>query len=120
MINKEPQYISSVGELNKHKGEIIVCYYYWGERKDRPYFMWMGKYMGLQWPENYYGRESIEGARLIMEKQMTIGDCYGFDRKAPYELSGESCDAQSYVRIPTKEELKIYMNFFRHIRIFGR
>ena len=114
------QLITTIHELNKHKGEIIVCYYYWGKKKDKPYFMWMGKYMGLQWPEDYYGRESIEGVRLIMENQITIGDCYGFDRKVPYELTGKGCDAQQYIRTSSEEELKTYMYFQRHKRIFGK
>lgn len=119
-MDEQLQFIKTIHELNRHKGEIIVCYYYWGGKKDKPYFMWMGKYMGLQWPEDYYGRESIEGVRLMMENQITIGDCYGFDRKVPYELSGNGCDAQSYIRIPTEEELKTYMYFQRHKRIFGK
>ena len=122
MINKEPQYISSVGELNKHVGEILVCYYYWGNKIDKPWFMWMGKFQGLVKSCNFgtHDRDSIRGKRLLMDNEMTIGDCYGFKQKAPYELLGNSCDAQSFIRTPTKEELKTYMNFFRHIRIFGR
>ena len=118
-MDEQLQFIETVDELNKHKGEILLFYYY-RNKTDKPWYMWMGKYMGLQWPENYYGRESIEGVRLMMENQITIGDCYGFDRKVPYELNGKGCDAQQYIRIATEEEFKTYMYFQRHKRIFGK
>lgn len=123
-MDEQLQHIKTVDELNKHKGEILVCYYYWN-KTDKPWFMWMGKFLGLDKSSRGFGqhdKNSVKGKRLFMEKQMTIGDCYGFDKhkKVPYELIGTGCDAQSYIRIPTKEELKTYMNFFRHIRIFGR
>lgn len=118
-MDEQLQLIETVDELNKHKGEILLFYYYWN-KTDKPWFMWMGKFLGISENNNRTRDKSIKGKYLYVEKQMTIGDCYGFHRKAPYELFGNSCDAQSFIRTPTKEELKIYMNFQRHIRIFGR
>lgn len=118
-MDEQLQLIETVDELNKHKGEILVFYYYWN-KTDKPWFMWMGKFLGIS-KNNRTWDKYIKGKYLYVEKQMTIGDCYGFNnQKVPYELIGNGCDAQSYIRIPTKEELKTYMNFFRHIRIFGR
>ena len=121
-MDEQLQHIKTVDELNKHIGEILVCYYYWNHKIDKPWFMWMGKFLGISEINSRTRDKSIKGKYLYVEKQMTIGDCYGFDRykKVPYELIGTGCDAQSYIRIPTKEELKIYMSFFRRIRIFGR
>jgi hypothetical protein len=120
-MDEQLQLIETVDELNKHKGEILLFYYYWN-KTDKPWFMWMGKFLEISEIKSRTRDKSIKGKYLCVEKQMTIGDCYGFNihKKVPYELIGAGCDAQSYIRIPTKEELKTYMNFFRHIRIFGR
>jgi hypothetical protein len=42
------------------------------------------------------------------------------DKKTPFLIKGEgSSNAQSYAKLPTKEELNKYRNVMRHIRIFG-
>jgi len=112
-------YIETLGELRQHKGELIVCFYYMGERQDKPYFKWIGKFLDIS-PQPYDKDDNlVRGKHLKMENMLTIGDCYGFIKKEPYELCGSYCDAQSIVRLPTKEEISTYMNFFRHKRIFG-
>ena len=59
------------------------------------------------------------------------GDCSGQGVDTPHYIGmdrgiitlsgkkGEVSSAQSYVRTPTKKEMKAYMNIFRHMRIFG-
>lgn len=118
-MNEEGQFITTLGELRKHFGEILLFYYYMGAKQDKPYFMWMGKLMQVN--KQPYDRDDnlVRGKHLRVENMLAIGDCYGFGQKPPYELAGTYCDAQSLVRIPTKEEMKTYMNFFRHKRIFG-
>lgn len=119
MEKENKQYIETLGELRKHFGEILIFYYYKGEKQDKPYFMWMGKLMQVN--KQPYDKDDnlVRGKHLRVENMIAIGDCYGLIQKPPYALDGIYCDAQSVVRIPTKEEMKTYMNFFRHKRIFG-
>ena len=118
-MKEEYALISTLGELKKHKGEILVFYYYMGTIQDKPYFMWMGKFLEIS--KQPYDKDDnlVKGKHLRMENMLTIGDCYGFEKKAPYEIGGSYCDAQSIVRLPTKEEINVYRNFYRHKRIFG-
>lgn len=119
MEKENKQYIETLGELRKHKGEILLFCCYMGEKQDKPYFMWMGKFLDIS-PQPYDKDDNlVRGKHLKIENMMTIGDCYGFGQKPPYALDGSYCNAQSIVRIPTKEELNTYKNFFRHKRIFG-
>lgn len=112
-------HIETLGELREYKGKLIVCFYYMGEKQDKPYFKWMGKFMDIK-PQPYDSDNNlVQGKTLKMENMVTIGDCYGFIKKAPYEIRGTSCNAQACVRLPTKKEINTYMNFFRHKRIFG-
>ena len=119
MEKESKHYIETLGELREHKGELIVCFYYMGPKQDKPYYKWIGKLLDIS-PQPYDKDDNlVRGKHLKMENMMAIGDCYGFGQKPPYELSGSYCDAQSIVRLPTKEELNTYKNFFRHKRIFG-
>ena len=41
-------YIKTTDELNKYKGQLIVCHSDWGtERMKEPYFTWMGELIGI-------------------------------------------------------------------------
>ena len=119
MKMESKHYIETLGELREHKGELIVCFYYMGSKQDKPYFKWIGKFLDIS-PQPYDKDDNlVKGKHLKMENMLTIGDSYGFGEKAPYELCGSYCDAQSIVRLPTKEEINVYRNFYRHKRVFG-
>ena len=129
MDNKET-YFTTVGELNKHIGEIVVCFYYRDYNKEydksftRPYdesnisFMWAFKMthpiMGA--PGINLRQADLSGTDFVClinrQKSRTL--------KTPYFMKHEqSCNAQAYVRLPTKEELIKYRNVLRYRRIFG-
>jgi hypothetical protein len=124
------QLITTVEELNKHVGEFIVCFYYTDYTKEfnenfvRPYdednikFMWIFK---LTEKVKEQPNLSIRYVDLIGINFVCLMDDSPFgNKKPPYLIKGEgSCTAQSYVRLPTKEELNKYRNVTRHIRIFG-
>ena len=129
MDNKET-YLTTVGELNKHVGEIIVCFYYRDYSKEydnsftRPYdekrisYMWAFKMthpiMGA--PGINLRHADLSGTDFVclMDNQG------GKDKLAPYFMKHEqSCNAQAYVRLATKEELTKYRNVLRYRRIFG-
>lgn len=129
MDNKET-YLTTIGELNKHIGEIVVCFYYKDYNKEydrsftRPYdesnisFMWAFKMthpiMGA--PGINLRRADLSGTDFVclIDRQM------GRTRETPYFMKHEqSCNAQAYVRLPTKEELTKYRNVLRYRRIFG-
>lgn len=129
MDNKET-YFTTVGELNKHIGEIVVCFYYRDYNKEydnsftRPYdesnisFMWAFKMthpiMGA--PGINLRRADLSGTDFVClidrQDSRTL--------KTPYFMKHEqSCNAQAYVRLATKEELTKYMGVLRYRRIFG-
>lgn len=115
------QFITTVEELNKHVGEHIVCFY--TSEFLRPYdednivFMWMFK---LIEKVNAPSNSSIIHIDLYGNNFVCLIDKQHRDKKPPYLMKGEGvCNAQSYARLPTKEELNKYRNVMRHIRIFG-
>lgn len=124
------QLITTVEELNKHVGEYIVCFYYKDYTKEqnatfsRPYnednikFMWIFK---LTEKVKEQPNLSIRHLDLIGINFVCLMDDSPFgNKKPPYLMKGAGgCNAQSYARLPTKEELNKYKNTLRHIRIFG-
>ena len=47
-MNITETYIKTTDELNKYKGQLIVCHSNWGaERMKIPYFTWMGQLIGI-------------------------------------------------------------------------
>lgn len=124
------QLITTVEELNKHVGEFIVCFYYKDYTKEynnnalRPYdednivFMWMFKLIKkVDAPSN----SSIRHTELYGDNFVCLIDKQHRDKKPPYLMKGKgACNAQSYAKLPTKEELNKYRNVTRHIRIFGK
>lgn len=125
------QLITTVEELNKHVGEFIVCFYYKDYTKEyndnvlRPYdednikFMWMFK---LTRKVDATSNNSIRHTDLYGDNFVCLmDDDKRRDKKPPYLMKGEGAsNAQSYARLPTKEELNKYRNVMRHIRIFGK
>ena len=125
----DEQLITTVEELNKHVGEYIVCFYYKDYTKEyndnflRPYdednvkFMWMFK---LTRKIDATSNSSIRHTDLYGDNFVCLIDKQHKDKKPPYLIKGEgSGNAQSYAKLPTKEELNKYRNVMRHIRIFG-
>jgi hypothetical protein len=125
------QLITTVEELNKHVGEYIVCFYYKDYTKEyndnflRPYdednikFMWMFK---LTRKVDATSNNSIRHTDLYGNNFVCLMDDNKHrDKKTPFLIKGEgSSNAQSYAKLPTKEELNKYRNVIRHIRIFGK
>ena len=125
------QLITTVEELNKHVGEIIVCFYYKDYTKEyndnflRPYdednikFMWMFK---LTRKVDDTSNSSIRHTDLYGDNFVCLmDDDKHRNKKLPYLIKGEgSSNAQSYAKLPTKDELNKYRNVIRHIRIFGK
>ena len=125
------QLITTVEELNKHVGEYIVCFYYkdytkeFNENLVRPYdednvkFMWMFK---LTKKVDATSNSSIRHTDLYGDNFVCLmDDDKRRNKKLPYLIKGEgSGNAQSYAKLPTKEELNKYRNVIRHIRIFGK
>ena len=116
------QFITTVEELNKHVGEFIVCFYYkdYTEEynEDNIVFMWMFK---LIKKVNAPSNSSIRHTELYGDNFVCLIDKQHRDKKPPYIMKGEgACNAQSYARLATKEELNKYRNVIRHIRIFGK
>lgn len=129
-MNNTETYVTTIGELNKHIGEIVVCFYYKDYNKEydgnftRPYdeenisYMWAFKMthpiMGA--PGINLRHADLSGTDFVclIDRQMSR------TRKTPYFMKHEqSCSAQAYVRLATKEELAKYRNVLRYIRIFG-
>lgn len=129
-MNNTETYATTIGELNKHVGEIVVCFYYKDYNKEydgnftRPYdennisFMWAFKLVKpINGPlelnpryQDIYGEDSV--CLIDRQKSRTL--------KTPYFMKHEqSCNAQAYVRLPTKEELAKYKNILRYVKIFG-
>lgn len=129
-MDEQLQFIETVEELNKHVGEYIVCFYYKDYTKEytsgfsRPYdednieFMWMFK---LTRKVDALSNSSIRHTELHGDNFVCLMDNSKYrDKIPPHLMKGEgSCTAQSYARLPTKEELNKYRNVIRHIRIFG-
>ena len=133
MDNKET-YLTTVGELNKHIGEIVVCFYYRDYNKEydgsftRPYdesnisFMWAFKMthpiMGA--PGINLRHADLSGTDFVCLIDRQMSRARKTTRKTPYFMKHEqSCNAQAYVRLATKEELTKYRNVLRYRRIFG-
>lgn len=129
MDNKET-YFTTVGELNKHIGEIVVCFYYKDYSREydsgftRPYdesnisFMWAFKVTRPIQATPYLNirHADLSGTDFVcLINRQSSRTC-----KTPYFMKHEqSCNAQAYVRLATKEELTKYMGVLRYRRIFG-
>ena len=128
-MNNTETYITTIGELNKHIGEIVVCFYYIGDDAEfdisfvRPYdeenisYMWAFK---LVKPINEPLELNPRHQNIYGEDSVCLIDRQPHNRETPYFMNHEQhCNRQSYVRLPTKEELAKYRNVLRYIRIFG-
>lgn len=129
-MNNTEKYITTIGELNKHIGEIVVCFYYKDYDEEyydssfvRPYdeenisYMWALK---LVKPINGPLELNPRYQDIYGEDFVCLIDIKTHNKKTPYFMKHEqSCNAQAYVRLATKEELAKYRNVLRYIRIFG-
>ena len=138
-------YIKTINQLRKHIGEIVVSYYCknslraregWKPEDDEIEFMWMCKL--LDDGENYRSYKPNESVRHksifgvnhicltnktsyrypivdnITPHIMYHSDGEGFDLIKPREAS-----AQSYMRLATKDEIKLYNRLTRKRKILG-
>ena len=140
-------YIRTISQLRKHIGEIVVSYYYhssmdspiegWHPDKDDDVeFMWMFKL--LDDGENYgrYGskelirHKTLYGLNYICMVNNTTYKYPIVDNITPhvmYHSGGDRFDlinpqessAQSYMRLATKDEIKIFNKLTRKRRILG-
>jgi hypothetical protein len=139
-------YIKTISQLRKHIGEIVVCYYYehsldtnregWHPEEGKVEFMWMFKL--LDDGENYrrYGsrelirHKTLYGLNYICMVNNTTYEYPIVDNITPhimYHSDGDRFDllqpqessAQSYMRLATKEEIKIYNELTRKRKILG-
>jgi hypothetical protein len=137
-------YIKTIGQLKQHIGDIIVCYYYTdsaidGRRFDpdnenrKIQYMWMFKLTRIEDTEDtilptndndpitrrtLYGTNSIR----LYQYDPLIGITY--DKPMPMypslSLTQETTNsAQTYVRLATPQEKKIYLNLNRKKRMYG-
>ena len=133
-------YIKTIEELKQYIGKIIVCYYYtdyqretindWvfdPDNKNRQIqFMWMFKLIKIQ---DNVTRPSVRHHILISRNAIRL---YQYDplgqeeSKKPtimYPYYNGNADteasAQSYVRLATPQEIKLYLKLNRKKRIYG-
>ena len=112
--------IKTVKELKKHIGEFLVF-----EAKNawKPY-IWMEKLKWVGEPrESTWRVENNEVDCLpcrglfVLEIHPTVRPYSGLYQKSIYDLY--STNAQNIIRTPTKEELKIYRDYWRKRVILG-
>jgi hypothetical protein len=119
--------ITTTEELRQCIGRPIVCYYYddWildrgdvqrpNRNEEHVSFMWMFVLTKISNNGNI-GKITVRGATLEGKCMVVLINKQGKQNiTTPYffEEEGHST-AQSYVRLPTKDELKIYNKFYRH------
>lgn len=140
-------YIKTISQLRKHIGEIVVSYYYhssmdspkegWHPDKDDDVeFMWMFKL--LDDGENYKRNNPKESIRhktimginhicLVNNTKFRYPDVSNETPHIMYPSWGRRFDlinpqessAQSYMRLATKDEIKIFNKLTRKRRILG-
>lgn len=137
-------YITTQEELKKHLNELIVCYYYTDYLKEMNsevfdqdnetrivQFKWMFILKGIG--NNTYNNnnnnntvrhvtlESLNAIKLY--SQLSINGHMRIDDKPTIlyknHMKPTESSAQSYVRLPTKEEKLIYIKLMRKRRIYG-
>ena len=136
MEEENVTYIKTLEELAKYENKLVVCFYYkdynkehqdhslfrLDEPKENIGYMWIMRFESI--PPQILKDNSIRDKQLKYKNGYVclVNNLGTANHKVPsiMEYAGENiCSAQSYIRTPTKEEIKIYMNMFRHRRIFG-
>lgn len=122
--------IKTINELKPYVGKLIVCYYYQDYQEEvnnpnfqREYdenkisFQWMFKLTSIK---NKNENENIRRITLEGEHLVVLINNQYTDYKTPtpyYLEENGSSNAQSYIRTPTKKEIKMYLNTTRKKRI---
>lgn len=133
-------YIKTIGELKQYIGKIIVCYYYVDyqresindevfdpDNKNRQIqFMWMFKLIKIQ---DNVTRPSVRHHILISRNAIRLYQYDPLEREEskkptimyPYYNGNADTEAsaQSYVRLATPQEIKLYLKLNRKKRIYG-
>ena len=131
-------YIKTIKELKQYIGKIIVCYYYIDHQKEsmndevfdpdnknrQIQFMWMFKLIKIQ---DNVTTPSVRHHILITRNAIRLYqyDPLGREESKKPTIMYPSCNvdteasAQSYVRLATPQEIKIYLKLNRKKRIYG-
>lgn len=137
MEEENVTYIKTIEELEKYQGKLVVCFYYkddhtkeyqdhdlyrLNEPKENIGYMWIMRFEYI--PTQMLNDHSIRNKHLrYKDGYVCLANNLGavsYTVPSIVQHEGDNtCSAQSYIRTPTKEEIKIYMNAFRHKRIFG-
>ena len=116
-MNITETYIKTTDELNKYKGQLIVCHSSWdAERMKMPYFTWMGELVGIY--------PCKEDNNLVKNKTLAIKNVVGSlstCRKC-VDSRGQILAINDYtvVRPPTKKEKDKYAAFLKHKKALYR
>ena len=116
------EYINNYEELKSHIGEILLFSY----GSDKHKHTWMKKVTSVT-PPDYIPPTEIENTKKAIYHHFIYGihSILLEDRGKPScKLLGKlneerMSNAQEIARIPTKEEMKTYMNALRKYRVFG-
>lgn len=125
------QRIDTIEELEKEIGNFIVLYYYKDAKetfdldctrtlpKSEVSFMWMMKLTSVTYSQKVFPlRNGIRKCELVGDDVvvlMTDGR-----QEVSYYTPHSVSTAQSYIRKPTEEEMKMYKNLLRYRKIFGK
>ena len=120
---EEPIYLKTVGDLRQHIGQVIhYSYNYYGTKT----VAYMKKLTRV--PSETYGGVKVKdtdpipngfmmyGTNLVV---LTSGNKHMKTPCVRYMNEENMSNAFDHIRIPTKEEMKLYNNLMRHARIFG-
>jgi hypothetical protein len=139
-------YIKTIKELKQYIGKIIVCYYYRDHQKEsmndevfdidnknrQIQFMWMFKLIKIQ--DNVItsfdvATPSVRHHTLISRNAIRLYQYDPLEREEskkptimyPYYNGNADTEAsaQSYVRLATPQEIKLYLKLNRKKRIYG-
>ena len=122
---EELTYLKTIGDLRQHIGQVIhYSYVLYGGTKT--VVAYMKKLTRV--PSETYGGVKVKDTDPIPNGFMTYGTNLVIltsgnkHMKTPcvrYMNEENMSNAFDHIRIPTKEEMNLYNNLMRHVRIFG-
>lgn len=140
-------YIKTINQLRKHIGEIVVSYYYHGsmdspgegwnpDKDDDVEFMWMfklvddGENYKRNSPKESIRYKTIMGINHICLVNNTSFRYLDVSNETPHIMypsytgkfdliNPQESSAQTYMRLATKDEIKIFNKLTRKRRILG-
>jgi hypothetical protein len=118
---KEYTYLNTIGDLKDHIGEILhFSYEQYGD-----YVAYMKKITRVS---DTYSKDyddeckipdglTIYGTNVVVLSSMYLKDVPRLTSTLNRETMS---NVYKHIRIPTEEEIKLYRNVLRHVRIFGK